>query len=75
MSVTLLLLYLLTRILKNHDENAKLLKSIVFYVLIYYTVSRFIIAGIEGSSVGIFQPHEEVSSFCKFTKGVGYSYS
>lgn len=63
MSATLLLLYLLTHILKEHDENVRLLKSIVFYMLIYYTVSRFIIARIEGSSVEIFQPHEEVSSF------------
>lgn len=62
-SVTLLLLYLLTRILKEHDENVILIKSIVFYILLYYIVSRFIIAGIEGSSVQIFQPYEEVSSF------------
>lgn len=71
MSVSLLLIYLITCILKKDNENVKLLKSIVFYIVIYYTISRFIIAGMEGSPVEIFQPYEQVStSFAAYKTGV-----
>lgn len=68
MSITIGFIFLISPVMNNNkNETINLIKTIVFYVVIYYLISRFIISFLETSPYEIFWPYKEIPSFNYFS--------